>query len=380
MSVAMLRSSPAGEAKVPRTPMRKFICGKVNFLRPSMTLGKRDRVPATHVLPSSENHSSAQTTDGVMEKLRDICNMSLDPTPRTRTITGESIGSLSRSSSFEKAHEKACLAIQHHDKPLDAVVVTALPRYPFCCHEDLLTMSRQQLVEAAILFNNHLPLNAQIDCSESATDANIRHHIETMVGIVPEIPGAPKAVKSRNNKFTMATLLEDTPLESLPSPPSSPLAMRFTRKRGSSSISIPFRILGRLEEEDKADFFAKQRTTKKRKVSQFIAEPTRFLFENNNFDMEITPMPHLSFSSSVEMLFSPVLVEDVLGADHNMVFLAPPRDCNFNSGVDSYTHTRDTGTSPKSVFRMTEKPEEEPEDSMKYPRLVCENFAKMELC
>ncbi|KAF9556861.1 hypothetical protein CPC08DRAFT_640935, partial [Agrocybe pediades] len=97
------------------------------------------------------------------------------------TLANESLESLSLSSSFEKNHERACLAIQHHDKPLDAVVITTLPRYPFCCHEDLLTMSRAQLVEAATLFNNYLPQNAQIDCSELATDANIRHCIETMV-------------------------------------------------------------------------------------------------------------------------------------------------------------------------------------------------------
>ncbi|KAF8871134.1 hypothetical protein CPB84DRAFT_1624396, partial [Gymnopilus junonius] len=76
------------------------------------------------------------------------------------------------------------LAIQQHDQPLDAIVITTLPQYPFCCHEDLLTMSRSQLVSVASLFNDHLPSSPSgsrlIDVSERTSDAHIRHCIEVL--------------------------------------------------------------------------------------------------------------------------------------------------------------------------------------------------------
>ncbi|KAF8960803.1 hypothetical protein BDZ97DRAFT_1665277, partial [Flammula alnicola] len=77
--------------------------------------------------------------------------------------------------------QRARLAIQQDDQPLDAIVVTTLPCYPFCCHEDLLMMTRHQLIEVAALFNAHLPCAMQIEVSETVTDAHIRHCIETLV-------------------------------------------------------------------------------------------------------------------------------------------------------------------------------------------------------
>ncbi|KAF4609547.1 hypothetical protein D9613_012319 [Agrocybe pediades] len=371
MSVAMLRSSPVAEVKVPKTPMRRFLCGKVDLFRPSLTLGKRDR-------DHNNNVPAAQiASETMMERFLGRRPMSMDSI-KPMTLANESLESLSLSSSFEKNHERACLAIQHHDKPLDAVVITTLPRYPFCCHEDLLTMSRAQLVEAATLFNNYLPQNAQIDCSELATDANIRHCIETMVGIIPEIPGAPKAVKSRlNDNISMATLFEDALLDSLPSPPSSPLAMRLPRKRGLSNITMPLRLLGRLEEKDEADFFVKQRTTKKRKVSQSIAEPTRFLFED---DMEMTPAPRLSFSTSMEM-FSPGVVEDAISKDHDMIFFSPLRDPP-SAVPHTYTPHKITSgkascNARKSALKLKARAAE-PEDTTS-PTLACEDFARMDV-
>ncbi|KAF8154431.1 hypothetical protein B0H34DRAFT_660259, partial [Crassisporium funariophilum] len=81
----------------------------------------------------------------------------------------------------QQTNQRARLAIQQHDEPLDAVVITTLPSYPFCCHEDLIMMSRQQLVEVASFLNSRLPRQSQIELGDAVTDANIRHSIETLV-------------------------------------------------------------------------------------------------------------------------------------------------------------------------------------------------------
>ncbi|KAF9481752.1 hypothetical protein BDN70DRAFT_777699, partial [Pholiota conissans] len=72
------------------------------------------------------------------------------------------------------------VALQQNDEPFDAIVITTLPCYPFCCHEDLILMSRQQLVEVATIFNAHLPQVLKIEISDMVTDAHIRHCIEKL--------------------------------------------------------------------------------------------------------------------------------------------------------------------------------------------------------
>ncbi|RPD56540.1 hypothetical protein L227DRAFT_476354, partial [Lentinus tigrinus ALCF2SS1-6] len=71
------------------------------------------------------------------------------------------------------------VALQNEDPTEDAVVITSLNVIPFCCHADLITMSRTQLLDVATTMNAKLPLAMQIDTSRS--DTWIRHSIEVLV-------------------------------------------------------------------------------------------------------------------------------------------------------------------------------------------------------
>ncbi|KAJ3810561.1 MAG: hypothetical protein NXY57DRAFT_858111, partial [Lentinula lateritia] len=73
------------------------------------------------------------------------------------------------------------VALQNLDNQYNAVVITALEDIPFCCHEDLLTMSRAQLVAVAQSLNVKLPAAMQIDVTDIRTDFFIRKSIEVLV-------------------------------------------------------------------------------------------------------------------------------------------------------------------------------------------------------
>ncbi|KAI0051528.1 hypothetical protein FA95DRAFT_1462706, partial [Auriscalpium vulgare] len=63
----------------------------------------------------------------------------------------------------------------------DAIVVTALTTVPFCCHADLLTMPRPQLLGVACALNAHLPVALHIDANPTRPDVYIRSAIEILV-------------------------------------------------------------------------------------------------------------------------------------------------------------------------------------------------------
>ncbi|KAH7929158.1 hypothetical protein BV22DRAFT_985621, partial [Leucogyrophana mollusca] len=73
------------------------------------------------------------------------------------------------------------VALQNSDPATGAVIITSLPIPPFCCHEDLLTMSRLQLEGVALAMNARLPAALRIDVSECTPDIEIRRAIEVLV-------------------------------------------------------------------------------------------------------------------------------------------------------------------------------------------------------
>ncbi|KAH9915455.1 uncharacterized protein BXZ73DRAFT_28923, partial [Epithele typhae] len=73
------------------------------------------------------------------------------------------------------------VALQNEDPFLDAVVITALNTIPFCCHADLVTMKRTELLQVAFTMNAALPHALQIDTDPTCSDASIRHSIELLV-------------------------------------------------------------------------------------------------------------------------------------------------------------------------------------------------------
>ncbi|KAI0635378.1 hypothetical protein C8Q77DRAFT_1039044, partial [Trametes polyzona] len=75
----------------------------------------------------------------------------------------------------------ACVALQNEDMDEDAIVITALNTVPFCCHADLVTMNRLELLRVAATLNAKLPKAMQIDTGASRSDAFIRNSIELLV-------------------------------------------------------------------------------------------------------------------------------------------------------------------------------------------------------
>ncbi|KAI0828519.1 hypothetical protein BC628DRAFT_1306202, partial [Trametes gibbosa] len=76
---------------------------------------------------------------------------------------------------------RACVALQNEDPDEDAIVITALNSVPFCCHADLVTMNRTELLGVADSLNVKLPHAMQIDTSDSRSDMLIRNSIELLV-------------------------------------------------------------------------------------------------------------------------------------------------------------------------------------------------------
>ncbi|KAG1726682.1 hypothetical protein EDB19DRAFT_1751927 [Suillus lakei] len=135
------------------------------------------------------------------------------------------------------------VALQTTSPSTDSIIITSFQRAPFCCHEDLVTMLRPELVQVAQSINGRLPKALQIACGDDVEDADIRRAIEVLTGIrtettrdsVPPVPGAPRAMRTKS----MSTVLDEAPwdvdIDSSATDdrtiviPSSPLAMRRPR-------------------------------------------------------------------------------------------------------------------------------------------------------
>jgi len=296
---------------LPMTPIRRFLC-TLDLIQPIFALGKRNRGRGRVSLSGAEG-----PTEGFTTLSEDRHSDSIDGEDAVPTFTLSTQKSIRKSPSYSLgsppgiSRRPARLAIQQDDHPFDAIVVTTLPCYPFCCHEDLLSMSRQQLVEVVLLFNSRLPSSRQIEVSEAATNAQIRHSIETLVGIVPDVPWAPKGIKSRtiskNDRISWS--LEDPTSEILPSPPTSPLAMRISRRRGPPLMASQSRTLGCLQEEDEDQLFANKRPLKRRKLSEVDATLAHFSCGTLGEGPMDVVSPERALTSpttgSFEMLFTP---------------------------------------------------------------------------
>lgn len=97
------------------------------------------------------------------------------------------------------------VVLQTYSASTEGIVLTALPTAPFCCHEDLLTMSREKLEDVVHALNEKLPRRMRIGMAvekedqwvgddddddegikgaiAGMSDADIRRKIEVLVGI-----------------------------------------------------------------------------------------------------------------------------------------------------------------------------------------------------
>ena len=253
--------SSTSKAKTnPFTPIHRFF-KKFKLLKPIRVLGKG--VPVQSKAADKPKHLPKQKPSRwVGYPFLRSSSIVATPTAATNATFDKEL------KQHHQLEGTARIALQQYDQPLDAIVITTLSSYPFCCHEDLLTMSRSQLVQAAVLLNSRLPICSQIELADGIPDGHIRHSIERLVGIIPDsTQGAPKAIKSRRFERTdtgEVNLLGDLEQDRLPSP-RSPLSMRISRRQEKALpvMSSPPHLLEPLEEENENKFFSMKRLLRK---------------------------------------------------------------------------------------------------------------------
>ena len=164
----------------------------------------------------------------------------------------------------------ACIALQNEDPLEDAIVITALSVAPFCCHADLITMSRTQLLTVAAILNAKLPRALQIDVGPGCSDVAIRYAIELLVGLrenplyhphsqpAPSTskftmvygPGTPLRAHSLSPTSTSASTRHAVGPSPSPRRPASPLVRpsRHSISLGSPALPILHEDAGEREE------------------------------------------------------------------------------------------------------------------------------------
>lgn len=182
------------------------------------------------------------------------------------------------------------VALQNEDTAEDAVIITALDKIPFCCHEDLVTMSREQLIKVAVSLNAKLPAAMAIDVSHIRPTSFIRSSIELIVGIRGDVPQAPKPVRSRSEHNVY---LLDSAFDWNVSPPPSPLAKRGKKDLHMSLISPRLERLEEVEEVDSVREDA-NRGAKRRKILAELVSPMQVDYAEVDIGVEPkieTPTP-----------------------------------------------------------------------------------------
>ena len=112
--------------------------------------------------------------------------------------------SLKRPRQYQSARSLPAIVLQTYSASTEGIVLTALPAAPFCCHEDLLTMPRDQLEGVVRAFNEKLPRRMQISLDDGVgwmgcdgddgegeadhaisrmSDTEMRSWVEELVGI-----------------------------------------------------------------------------------------------------------------------------------------------------------------------------------------------------
>jgi len=158
-----------------------------------------------------------------------------------------------------------CMTLQNSDHSVDAIVISTLFKLPFCCHEDLLTMPPNRVVEVAQEINERLPEVFKIDLKEFHDHNGIRREVERLVGIVKSINGAAisgaplKRVKSKGRReLGDVEFLSHSDVRAT-SPPTSPLAIiseaRDRRRSGKGDFKpvMSSTKLTMLQEEEEDD-------------------------------------------------------------------------------------------------------------------------------
>lgn len=241
------------KVKLPFTPVRRLFHGA--FERTSDTLGKRTR-----------SHSDAQDTDAAVSR-------------RPPPIPAACPSAISPSSPANAY----CIALLNDVPADDAVIVTALTTIPFCCHADLLTMPRPQLIGVACSLNAYLPVALHIDLHPARPDAYIRSAIELLVGLRPPAPKPPTRARSLNVR-----------------PQESPLARR--------SLRLTLRSVnedgdGEMDAEDLPPLMKKRKISPTQSTRSLTELPTPMLGDNSSLRVQSSDAPQEDRSFHVDPAF-----------------------------------------------------------------------------
>ncbi|KAI5987188.1 hypothetical protein EDD15DRAFT_2174020, partial [Pisolithus albus] len=87
-------------------------------------------------------------------------------TKRTRSSSSPSASPTTTTSNVSLP----AVVLQTYSASTEGIVLTALPTAPFCCHEDLLTMSREKLEDVVHALNEKLPRRMRIGVAAEKED------------------------------------------------------------------------------------------------------------------------------------------------------------------------------------------------------------------
>lgn len=222
-------------------------------LKPSnITLGKRPRA-------TSEPEFDYDHPDPVIDTPPPSQRRQLPPGPRRAGGPSHARSqAISASKHFPAQPQMlpaSCVAIANEDHSENAVVITALNSLPFCCHADLLVMSRELLVDTAITLNAQLPCALQIDITQRRSSRDIRESIELLVGIQQSRgPPALRRIRVDHEAYAPKVQLPRLDLAAMETNPTQPSNSLSDRPRQASSllsayVSSPDRLT-RLDEEE----------------------------------------------------------------------------------------------------------------------------------
>jgi hypothetical protein len=262
-----MKTSETQGQGVPVTPIRKLLSRLPSLRRTRSRRTSSNRTVIESNAPTALTWSEFPTTpflNGILVARTSATDK--DIVPETHCSTGLT------------QPKRAQLAIQQYDRVHDAIVVSTLPYYPFCCHQDLIAMTRSRLLQTAYLFNSCLPFSGRFTDLEVSSDAYIRRRIEELVGIVPR-PADNIHHRHENNVKAISDLIKHCESDmATPTPTSSPLASYPSRMLGSP------RFLDVLVEEDESDCSSCHRTFKKRKFDGRKVGPSQVSFDRRSWD------------------------------------------------------------------------------------------------
>lgn len=160
-------------------PVSKLLSHIQNRRRRSRALAAYANYAATNFGPSS---ARGGPVNAYCVALMHSIPTSISASPSTACLPASASFGLDSSQENKTYANKGKVFDEGEDKD-DAILITALPSLPFCCHADLILMARPALISVADHINAYLPGVTQIPVGDDVKSEDIRRIIEEMVGL-----------------------------------------------------------------------------------------------------------------------------------------------------------------------------------------------------